>query len=251
LDREAGTTLTPLRCFGKSVKGGATLPELPPPFREEEFQAVDTTDKEEIRRYFRPFVVRLHSFLNETSCLSDIQVIRHRKNPQITSSQAFDEGYFSTQPQHWYTHNAGGRNEAQFNIGMFPDYLRVGLGFEFRKAAHGDPEAVQEAYGQFTEVLRQHRQVFERLAQDNTLMVEWVPKRTTDISYVRTQGVLKWLIKPSKVPDWIFVGRLLGRREDAEILEDQNQLKEVMESVFRGLKNLWEESVDSSNKYSS
>jgi hypothetical protein len=59
------------------------------------------------------------------------------------------------------------------------------------------------------------------------------------------------LIKPSKVPDWIFVGRLLGRREDAEILEDQNQLKEVMESVFRGLKNLWEESVDSSNKYSS
>jgi hypothetical protein len=227
------------------------LSELPPPVRQEEFQAVDTTDEEEIRRYFRPFVVRLHSFLNETSCLSDIQVIRHRKNPQITSSQAFDDGHFSTQPKHWYTHHAGGRNEAQFNIGMFPDYLRVGLGFEFTEKAHGNSEAVQEAYGRFTEVLRQHRQVFERFARDNALMVEWVPKGTTDISYVRTQGALKGFIKPSKVPDWIFVGRLLGRREDAEILEDQNQLKEVMESVFRGLKNLWEESVDSSNKYSS
>jgi hypothetical protein len=225
------------------------LSELPPPVREEEFQAVDTTDEEEIRRYFRPFVDRLHSFLNKTSCLSDIQVIRHRKNPQITSSQAFDEGYFSTQPRHWYTHNAGGRTEAQFNIGMFPDYLRVGLGFEFRKAGHGDPEAVQEAYGQFTDVLRQHRQRFERFAQNNTLMVEWVPKGTTDVRYVRTQGTSKWLIRPSKVPDWIFVGRLLGRREDAEILEGPTRLKEVMESVFRGLKDRWEESVDRSNEY--
>ena len=71
---------------------------------------------------------------------------------------------------------------------MFPDYLRVGLGFEFREQMYGNPEAVQEAYGQFTEVLRQHRQVFERIARDNALMVEWVPKGTTDISYVRTQG---------------------------------------------------------------
>jgi hypothetical protein len=55
----------------------------------------------------------------------------------------------------------------------------------------------------------------------------------------------------SKVPDWIFVSRLLGRRADAEILEDPIRLKEVMESVFRGLKDLWEESVDRSNKYSS
>jgi hypothetical protein len=227
------------------------LSELPPPVRKEEFQAVDTTDEEEIRRYFRPFVGCLHSFLNETSCLGNIQDIRHRKNPQITSSQAFDKGYFAIQPRHWYTHNAGGRSEAQFNVGMFPSYLRVGLGFEFTEKAHGNPGAVQDAYGQFTEVLRQHRQVFERFARDNSLMIEWVPQGATDIQYVRTQEVLKWLLKPSKVPDWIFVGRLLGRREDTEILEDPIRLKEVMESVFRGLKNLWEESVDSSNEYSS
>jgi hypothetical protein len=234
---------------GDSGKGGTTLSKLPPPVRKEEFQAVDTTDEEEIRDYFRPFVNRLNSFLNETSCLRDIQDIRRRKNPQITSSQAFVDGYFSTQPKHWYTHNAGGRNEAQFNIGMFPDYLRVGLGFEFREQVYGNPEAVQEAYGQFTEVLRQHRQVFERFARDNSLMIEWVPQGTTDIQYVRTQEVLKWLLKPSKVPDWIFVGRLLGRREDTEILEDPIRLKEVMESVFRGLKNLWEETQTEAARY--
>jgi hypothetical protein len=80
-------------------------------------------------------------------------------------------------------------------------------------------------------------------------MIEWVPQGTTDIQYVRTQEVLKWLLKPSKVPDWIFVGRLLGRREDTEILEDPIRLKEVMESVFRGLKNLWEETQTEAARY--
>jgi hypothetical protein len=241
LDPLSGNEARAVEGVGDSGKGGTTLSKLPPPVREEEFQAIDTTDEEEIRDYFRPFVNRLNSFLNETSCLRDIQDIRRRKNPQITSSQAFVDGYFSTQPKHWYTHNAGGRNEAQFNIGMFPDYLRVGLGFEFREQMYGNPPAVQTAYGEFWNTLVQFRQAFDRFAQENSLKVEWVPQGKSDvIRYVPTQDVAKWLLKP-KPSDWIFVGRLLDRKKDAEILEDSVRLKEVMESVFKDLKPLWEQ----------
>lgn len=216
------------------------MSELPPPVRESDFRAVDTTDEEGIRNHFGPFVNRLHSFLNRTSCLHDIQDVRRRRNPHITSSQAFDEGYFVTQPRHWFSHNAGGRSEAQFNVGMFPMYLRVGLGFEFRKGAYGEPYAAQAAYGRFRHTLRQHRPAYERFARENTIVVEWVPKDKSDIKYVPTRDVLKWLLKP-KLSDWIFVGRLLDRNEDADILEDPVQLREVMESVFKGLRPLWEE----------
>ena len=219
---------------------GAALSELPPPILEPEFRAVDTTDEEAIRDHFGPFVGRLHSFLNETSCLRDVQDARRRRNPRVTGRRAFEEGYFATQPRHWYTHNAGGRNEAQFNVGMLPLYLRVGLGFEFRAGAFGDPHAVQAAYGEFRHALRRHRPAFERWARENAIVVEWVPQDKPGIEYVRTQNALKWLLKP-KLSDWIFVGRLLNRNKDAGILEDPARLGEAMESVFGGLKPLWQE----------
>lgn len=78
--------------------------------------------------------------------------------------------------------------------------------------------------------------------QENFLEVEWRPAGKTGLSTLRcepTQRVLKWLLRPSQAADWIFVGRLLDRREDAKILEDPIRLKEVMETVFKGLRDLW------------
>jgi hypothetical protein len=81
LEREAGTTLTPLRCFGKSTKGGTTLSQLPPPVREHEFRAVNTVNEDEIKAEFIPLVRKLHLFLNQASCVQDLQKIRsHWKN---------------------------------------------------------------------------------------------------------------------------------------------------------------------------
>lgn len=216
------------------------MSELPPPVREQDFRAVDTKDEEAIREHFGPFVGRLHSFLNEASCLRDVQNVRRRRNPRVTGRRAFEEGYFATQPRHWYTHNSGGRNEAQFNVGMFPQYLRVGLGFEFRAGAYGAPHAVQAAYGEFRHALGRHRPAFERWAHENAVVVEWVPKDGLGIRYVRTQNALRWLLRP-KPPDWIFVGRLLDRKRDAGILGEPAGLGEAMESVFGGLKPFWQE----------
>ena len=76
--------LMPQRRIGRTEVKGAALSE-PPPVLETHFQAVDTTDKEEIQRDFVSFVQDLHLFLNETSCLRDIQVIRRERKPGITN----------------------------------------------------------------------------------------------------------------------------------------------------------------------
>jgi hypothetical protein len=214
------------------------LAEFPPAVGKVEFQAVATKDKEEIRTRFGPFIHDLHSFLNHTSCLRNIQRVRRALNPNIRERLAFRD--FSTEPEHWYTHHAGGRNEAQFNIGLFPEYLRVGLGFEIAAGTHGNPEAVQAVNGAFKSIVRQHRQAFDRFVEKNKLEVEWHPKDRPNLEYVPTRGAVKWLLRP-KASEWIFIGRLLYRGDDAQILEDPSQLKEVMESVFGGLKPLWEQ----------
>ncbi len=222
---------------------------LPPPFTESRFEEIEGATKEQIEVRVAPFIEDLHAFLNEESCLHDIQHIRHGVNPQVRGQLAF--GNCTPEYEHWYTYNIGGRNEAQFNIGLFPDYLRIGLGFEFTKKAYGKPERVQAAWGRFGVVLRQHRQAFERFAQENSLQVERLPPGKSgraNLAYVRTQRLVRWLLRP-KVSDWIFIGRLLRRREDAEILADSVRLKEVMESVFGGFKPLWQETQLQASEY--
>jgi hypothetical protein len=250
LDCEAGTKLTPLGCFGKSVKGGTTLSELPPPVREEEFQAVDTTNEGAIREYFHDFIDELHTFLNHNSCLRDVQRVRRRNwRPRSKASYPFGEDSFVVQSRHWYTRNVGGRNEAQFNVGMFPRYMRVGLGFEFTERAHGKPTEVQPVWGQFREILRARRQEFEQKAREHSLMVEWVPRNASEVKHVEPQGALGWLLKPTRVPEWVFVGRLLDRRNDAEILSDPTRLGAVMETVFGELRPLWRDAQLRATQY--
>lgn len=218
------------------------MSELPPPVGEAEFRAVDNDNPEQIEAYFEgeDFIDRLHSFLNKTPSLRDIQGVR--RGWVNSGSDAFDRRSFKTQPRHWYTRNVGGRAEAQFNVGLFPEYLRVGLGFEFRKGRYGSPN-VQTTYGEFKSILMENRQAFERLVQDNLFEVEWVPADRKGVKPVGTQGVTRWLLRP-KPSDWIFVGKLLYRKKHAQILEDPAHLGEIMESVFGDLRWWWKEAQE-------
>jgi len=172
-------------------------------------------------------------------------------NPNVKNPQAF-EG-FAVEAEHWYTYNTGGRNEAQFNIGLFPEYLRIGLGFEFTKKNYGDPETVPMMYGYFRNVLRQYKQGFDRFAQENSLQIEWHPQGRPEgrlhLEYIPTWEVSRWFLRRSKVPNWLFVGRLLYRERDAEILKDPSRLKEVMELVFGGFKPLWKQTQTEATRY--
>ncbi len=155
------------------------------------------------------------------------------------------------QARHWYTRNFGGRNEAQFNVGMFQRYMRVGLGFEFTERARGwkPPGEVQPVWGQFREILRDRRQAFEQIVREHSLMVEWVPLESSEVEHVKPQGALKWLFRSSRALEWIFVGRLLDRRYDADLLGDPNRLGEVMEAVFGELRPLWRDAQLGATQY--
>jgi hypothetical protein len=214
------------------------MARLPPAVREAEFQAVDTTKEDEIKRRFAGFLRTLHVYLNGLPCLQDIQSVRRRWRARIASQDAF--GNFATDPKHWYTFHKGGRNEAQFNYGLYPTHLRIGLGFEFSMKKGGDPTKVHLTYACFTNILRGDETAFTRFVVDNHLEVEWAPTDDVELHFVPTREVVPWLYDPPREPMWIFIGRLLRRETDAHVLADQVLLGDIMETVLCGFRPWWE-----------
>ncbi|HSZ54700.1 MAG TPA: hypothetical protein VK797_03515 [Tepidisphaeraceae bacterium] len=214
------------------------MSEAPPPVREVEFLALDTTDEEEIKRLFVGFIRSLHSFLNEIPCLRDVPKIRRHWKPRSTGTEAF--GTFATDPRHWYTFHHGGRTEAQFNVGMFTTHLRVGLGFEFTLKKGGDPTAVQLAYACLVNVIRADQRRFEQFVTENRLEVEWTTTDGGPLIFVPTENVSRFLINLPKEPTWLFVGRLLRRRKEAAILENASSLGGLMQTILCGFRPIWE-----------
>ena len=215
------------------------MSQLPPVVRELEFMDIDTDSQDKIRASFDTFIRDLHSFLNQLPCLSDIQRVRLRWKARVRYKEAF--GTFATSYKHWYTYNHGGRNEAQFNIGLFTTHLRIGLGFEFTRKKGGNPKAVHLAYACFTKVIRRELEGFRRFVRDNSLEVEWFPADSKDLIFVPTEEVVQWLLQPPREPLWIFVGRILWRRKDEMILKDPIQIKHIIESIFGGFRPIWEQ----------
>jgi hypothetical protein len=205
----------------------------PPPVGEAEFFAVDTTNEAEIKQRFNGFLRALHSYLNHLECLRDVQKTRHRWKARTAETDAF--GNFATDPKHWYTFHHGGRNEAQFNVGLCPSYLRVGLGFEFTLKKGGDPTVVWLAYACFTNVIKATLRQFVQFVTDNQLEVE-----TAD-DIIETGRAVSWLLNPPAETDWIFIGRLLRREKDSKVLENPDALAIVMEKVLAGFRPIWEQ----------
>jgi hypothetical protein len=215
------------------------MSQFPPPVRELEFLAVDTVNEDEIQRRFLTFIRGLHSFLNQLPCLRDLQQVRLKWRARAQYEEAF--GTFATDPKHWYTFNHGGRNEAQFNIGLFTTHLRVGLGFELTLKKGGDPTVVGLAYACFTNVIRRDLEGFSQFVRNNSLEIEWFPSNGNDLEFIPTENIIQWLLEPPGEASWIFVGRLLRRGTDSVILENPVQLRQVIESVFEGFRPIWEQ----------
>ena len=215
------------------------MSQIPPPVTEAEFVAVDITDQDEIKRRFGTFVRSLHSYLNQLSCLNDVPKARRRWRARVVNTDAF--GNLATDSRHWYTFHHGGRNEAQFNVGLYRTHLRVGLGFEFSLRRGGDPTAVHLAYACFTHLIRGDRNGFERFVTDNDLEVEWADNDGSSIQFVPPTSAVAWLLNPPREPAWIFVGRLLRRGKDSAVLQDSNQLAALIQTVFSGFRPIWEQ----------
>jgi len=214
------------------------MTRLPPAFQEAEFKKLNSSRPTVIEARYQPLVDALHKYLNQSPCISDLQEVRKRWIGEPRSKKAF--GVFVAEPWHWYTYNHGGRNEAQFNIGLCETYLRIGLGFEFTKKRRGNPTAVGAVYSCVKDIIRKKSDSFSKFVVNNQIEIEWCPKDSVAAQYVPTPKVLEWIMNNPQECNWIFIGRLLKRRFDALILDDPAELAGVIETVFFGLRTFWE-----------
>jgi hypothetical protein len=213
--------------------------ESPPPISQAEFIAVDISDENEIGRRFHGYVRDLHAYLNQLSCLRDLQQARHKWKSRTSEKEAF--GNLGLYPKHWYTFHHGGRNEAQLNLGLWPDYFRVGLGFEFTLKKGGDPSVVWLAYSCFVNVIRQQLSLFQTFVSNNSLEIEWEDRDGNLCLTVGTEHVVGWLLDPPSEPRWIFIDRLFKRDHDEEVLAHPEALATVIQSVLCGFRPIWEQ----------
>ncbi len=215
----------------------ATCPTL----SKKDFESLRTDDTEEVARLFSPWVRKVHTYINRLPEMQDLQQARHAWKAWTKTDEAF--GSFKPDPQHWYTFNHGGRTEAQFNIGMFPEYLRVGLGFEFTLKQGGDPTKVQYCFVGFLNAMRRNEAAFPKFVIRNNLRIEFNARGKNTIDYVEPKGIVDWLKSPPCECDWIFIGRLLeiGDPNDARILSSASDLGGVIGTVFAGFRPFWEE----------
>jgi len=201
------------------------------------FDEVDTPQADQVARRFQPWVVdELHSFLNTLPCLADVQAIRKRWKTRTGSPDAF--GTFKADPRHWYSFNHGGRNEGQLNVGMSPQYFRVGLGFEFTEKQGGNPSEVTLAYTVFRNLTTVAAE-YAKFVKANYLEVEFFPTATGIVGNDSTASVVGWEPPPWPPIQWIFFGRLLRRRIDRRILEDDALFGSVLRDVLCGFKPFW------------
>lgn len=215
------------------------MQQTPPPIREADFAAVDISDENKIGSRFQTYVRELHSYLNQLACLRDLQQTRHKWKSRTTETEAF--GNLGLYPKHWYTFHSGGRNEAQFNLGLWPDYFRVGLGFEFTLKRGGDPSVLWLTYSCFVSVIRKQLSHFQTFVSNNSLEIEWEDRDGNLCLIVETQHVVDWLLDPPSEPRWIFIGRLLRRHRDEKVLAHPDALGTVMQSVLCGFRPIWEQ----------
>jgi len=215
------------------------MPQTPPPIREAEFKAVDISNEDEIGSRFQVYVRELHAYLNQLACLRDLQQARRGWKVRTGETEAF--GNFGLYPKHWYTFHHGGRNEAQFNLGLWPSYFRVGLGFEFTLKKGGDPTIVGLAYSCFLNVLRERLDTFRKFVSINSLEIEWEDKDENLSLTIGTDEVVGWLLDPPPGARWIFIGRLLRRDEDKDVLENPEALGAVIQTVLCGFRPTWEQ----------
>ena len=139
-------------------------------------------------------------------------------------------------PGYWYIYNWGGRNEMQFNIGMYSTndpatpYVQIGAGFKFDRARFGDPNKVGEAFSSFVHKVISNRMSFESFYEIQSLDIEF--------ENVNVSSVIQWLQREARKnpkehnENWVFIGRQLHRTEDEQILEGPVLLSKVIESFF-------------------
>ena len=213
------------------------MSSLPPTFADALFDYIDSPDVPHVEAAFIPIIEQLHRFLNELSCLRDLQQFRgERLRIRPRFSVAF--GNHKIRRGEWYTYHHGGRTEMQFNIGMYgaPLYhARIGMGFCFYGPGR---RVVNAVFSRFYAVVTQQSDSFARFANTSQLEIE---RLSASDDRERIEPI-SWLYSPQPpLQEWLSVARLLRRQEDRAILSNPQRLAEVIEGVFSGFRPFYDQ----------
>jgi hypothetical protein len=218
---------------------------LPPAIYEHYFDDLDKP-QHQIEAIFTPVINDLIDYLNQLPCLSGLQSTRLRQE-RISRASGWGKAFRSVNhlhTGHWYIFNWGGRNEMQFNIGMYSSktkevlssapYVRIGVGFNFQRNKWGDPDKVQLGLKSFYSKVERNPSLFRDLVKHNRFDVESPPS-------VNVNNIVTWLETESQkrpdahAGDWIFIGRRLQRGIDTNVLESPALLDQVIVSIYSSL----------------
>ncbi|MCL6559387.1 MAG: hypothetical protein K6U74_11445, partial [Firmicutes bacterium] len=109
--------------------------------------------------------------------------------------------------QHWFLYVVGGDgDEVQLNIGMWPDYIRVGLGFQIGRTARPKIPAFR-VFQTFLGVRPPlpFREAFYRCVEKNRFGIEDIPTKDADEVLYRLET---FVVPADDAPVFVFVGAL-------------------------------------------
>jgi tetratricopeptide (TPR) repeat protein len=219
-------------------------------FAARDFTELNLCPRGEVAARFAPRVVDLMRRVNALQSSAEIAAVREPGRRQLFRLSRAD---VHGRAAHWFVHNAGGRWEPQFNIGMYGgrersgDWLRIGLGYDLSDAgreagAEEGQRMVREHYRRFQSLLASPRR---------SLLAGWMIKEGGLVEH-NADGPRLDLREAPRAADflattdvdrtrWAFAGKWLSpaSEDDAAILADPVSLVRAIDRVFAGLLPLW------------
>lgn len=232
----------------RSAAGAA--PQIFNGFERRDFTELQMCPRNEVQARFAPRVVDLLKRVNALQSSAEIASIREPGKRQLFR---LSRAEVRAHAGHWFVHNAGGRWEGQFNIGMYGgtartgDWLRIGIGFDLSDRGN-DPNVdaglpqLQAEFRRFQSVLASPRR---------SLFLGWMIKEGGLIQYntggprldMRDALQAAELLAGAHAEDttWVFLGKWLSpeQSEEATILAEPVSLVRTIDRVFAGLLPLW------------
>lgn len=145
--------------------------------------------------------------------------------------------------RHWYLFNVGGdQDQVQLNIGMWPTYIRVGLGFQIGRQVSPKMPAFQ-LFQTFLGIRPPlpFRDAFYRVVERNGLRIEGEEAASTAADVL--SRVETYVVPPDSGPVFVFVGALW------DVHTASGKTAEGYRAMFHELMPFYEELILAGGRY--
>lgn len=213
------------------------------PFDGWDFDAMASVDKGQIPSSLEVKITELRKALGQfPEYQLNFFAKRIVRRPNMRGRDGLVFGPPRAEQQHWYLFVVGGdQDQVQLNIGMWPDYIRVGLGFQIgRQVSPKMPtfQLLQTFLGSRPPL--PFRDAFHRCMEENDFGIEGIRAQSTDELLHRLET---FVVPADDSPVFVFVGALWDR-EEAEKKD-----AEAYRNVFLQLMPFYEELLLAGGRY--